>query len=141
MKLLSYHKLSGVDIEGKVLRFIFDGKVLEYTMVKDEKGNTSMKGPEYSDTKVKNTFEEVTVKVREYYDANKFIGLEMFDDNTKLEVLTVGTSYDTRSQPSAVLEWYPQNLSINFDKELKKDPLKRKPYKTGHNRKKSPKIK
>ena len=129
MKFSGYHKLSGVDIKKNKVLFILDGITFISERTVDREGSY-MGFPEETDEVCTNTFEECLVKVRANHgDLN---GVEMFDDTTKLEVLTVGTEFF--GAPDALVEFYPQNMSINQGKEMKKNAIKRKSYKTGHNR-------
>lgn len=133
-----YYKLSGVDFDGEFVRVVLDGIVYEFKEDPTDDYRSYMSDPIIVEKKVKNTFPEVVVKlvVNEKAGRDYFDGIELFDDVTKKEVLTVGTDFSEEYYPIAFTEWYPENLAINQKKELKKDAIKRKPYKTGHNRQK-----
>ena len=135
-KLNGYHKLSGVDNDGVFVRFTLDGITYEYETKKDSCDNTYMEGPRVVNNEVKNKFLECVVKCKYSEDLNSehFCGIEMIDDVSKKEVLTIGTDHSYEYHPVAWFEFYPENLAGNQVKDLKKDPIKRKTYKTGHNR-------
>ena len=107
MKFSGYHKLSG------------DGTTFISEKTIDREGSY-MSFPEKTDEECINKFEECIVKVRANH--GDLDGVEMFDDTTKLEVLTVATEFF--GAPDALVEFYPQNMSINQGKELKKNAIK-----------------
>lgn len=133
-----YYKLSGVDFDGEFVRVVLDGIVYEFKEDPTDDYRSYMSDPIIVEKEIKNTFPEVVVKlvVNEKTGRDYFDGIELFDDVTRKEVLTVGTDFSEEYYPIALTEWHPENLAINQKKELKKDPIKRKAYKTGHNRKK-----
>ena len=103
---------SGLDrIEGG-FRVVFDGKT--YEMTEDESDGYRSYLDEVVETseKVDNAFQEIEVecvyKRDDYYDI-----VEVYDKQNKKQILVFGTENCDDYYPYCVLDWKPENLSIN----------------------------
>lgn len=127
-ELVGGHLLSGLDREVKkaeegsyydadanVFRFVLDGKTYKAIENPDDGYRSYLNDLEVSDEIVQYTFpaQKVIGKMRDNSEYGIHDVIEFYDAVTNELVLAVGTDNSVDYYPSCVMDWYPENLSIN----------------------------
>jgi hypothetical protein len=136
--LIGKHWLTGVDYETEqvkedygdyyencqVIRFVLDGKT--YTAIEDPSDGyrSHLRSISVSKHKVKNKFQKVLVMgIMKPAGYNNNDTLQLYDVETGLCVLEVGTDNNDDYYPSFVGAWMPENLVLNSRAAGKKKSL------------------
>lgn len=111
-EFINMKTFSGLDRIENGFRVVFDGKTYEVTEDDCDGYRSYLNEVVESSEKVDNTFEEIEVecvyKSDSYYDI-----VEVYDKQNGKQILVFGTQNCDDYYPYCVLDWMPEDLSIN----------------------------